>query len=459
MARRRRKQNRTVYRRRRISRAGFFLIFSMFVLGGLLLYGLKTGQIRWEKNGTQDSENQRGTGKDFKDHEPIRVVITTDGQGKVYHKQVQIRWEKNGTWTQKKNKVVKEKGDTVTLQWESQRRQSDFIAAAEKGRVQLCSVQRQQGNPFYHGSLRIHWTKKGFIVINRVPLRQYLYSVVSSEMDPSAPEEALKAQAVCARSYAWKQRKAGRYSSWKADIDDTTACQVYNNIQETAGTRKAVRETDGQVLHDGKTIVTAYYYSTSWGCSASNGQVWGSTEEKWYPVRGQNQEEKVLDLSEEKTFAAFLQQQNNGYDADGSWYRWNTVLDPDQIGRNLGIGCVQKVQILKRASSGILQKIRLTGTKGRKTLYGQQEIREKLSDGCIIEKQDGTRQKIQLLPSAAFYLKEGVQDGKNIFLCYGGGFGHGVGMSQVGACKMAEMGNDYREILKHYFAFCEADSF
>lgn len=133
------------------------------------------------------------------------------------------------------------------------------IPAHENG-IQLTSIQRQCGNPVYQGSLEIQRTDQGFTVINELPLETYLEAVVPSEMPSGYHKEALKAQAVCARTYAWKQMQEGRLSKYGADVDDSVNYQVYQNIAPQQATSEAVRDTEGKILCQNGKPVQAYYF-------------------------------------------------------------------------------------------------------------------------------------------------------------------------------------------------------
>ena len=98
-------------------------------------------------------------------------------------------------------------------------------------------------------------------MINELLLEEYLYAVVPSEMPASYPLEALKAQAVCARTYAYARILHAGLPEYGAHVDDSTAFQVYNNILENAQTTKAVRETKGELLWYGQELADTYYYS------------------------------------------------------------------------------------------------------------------------------------------------------------------------------------------------------
>ena len=108
-------------------------------------------------------------------------------------------------------------------------------------------------------------TEQGIVLVNELPLEEYLYAVVPSEMPASYPQEALKAQAVCARTYAYRYILRAGIPELGAHVDDTTAYQVYHNIEEHAASTTAVKETDGVLLTYEGEAAGNYYYSTSCG--------------------------------------------------------------------------------------------------------------------------------------------------------------------------------------------------
>ena len=122
------------------------------------------------------------------------------------------------------------------------------------------------------------------------------------------------------------------------------------------------------------------------------------------------------------------------------------TIDPDDI---------SQIKIVKRAESGVLQKIKLTGRNQELTVSGEYNIRCLLvpsSDTAVTLQDKSTRNGMSLLPSGYFFLEE-INDGEQItgYKIYGGGFGHGAGLSQNGADTLAEKGYDYREILTYFF--------
>lgn len=115
------------------------------------------------------------------------------------------------------------------------------------------------------GAVECYRVSEGIVLINELPLEEYLYAVVPSEMPASYPQEALKAQAVCARTYGYRYILHAGLPQLGAHVDDTTAYQVYHNIPENAASTTAVRETDGILLFYQGQPAQNYYYSTSCG--------------------------------------------------------------------------------------------------------------------------------------------------------------------------------------------------
>lgn len=441
------------------------LLFLVCLLVDCQKKGLLFGGKEKKEQLTEKEGEKKKTGKS-RDEKQIRVLLSNTDQSSIFHEEIIISASKEFCVERNGKKESYPAGKSVTFQRKDVKSAEEgIVLSCPKGRLKVMSVRRRQQIPSYRGTLKLIWKSQGILLMNKLSLRQYLYGVVPSEMSSEYPMEALKAQAVCARSFAWRQMKAGAYKKYGADVDDTTAFQVYNMAGEDSRSRKAVNQTDGEMLFHGKEVITTYYYSTSWGCSATAQEVWGGEKNaSCYPRKLQITEASKkttgltqLDLSDEKIFKAFMTKSLcNTYDEDSSWYRWKVRVSAKELGAWMGIGTVKKIQVIKREKSGILHEIQVTGTKGRRTITGQQDIREKLMvSGSLVEKKDGSSVELSMLPSAAFMIQDGVSRQKVHFLFSGGGFGHGTGMSQNGAEGMAEAGIGYREILMHYYSDCK----
>lgn len=413
----------------------FFI--SQLLLAALIAAGAVSLLYRYARYGQQKNSERT------EQLRIIRVRIKNQDFADDYHEEVRLSCEKD--WTVKKS-------DGSCLQYPPG--QSLHFAAADipvgetvciegtdGAALVLESIMRGSGVPQYGGKLYLTGTDRGISVINELLLEEYLYSVVSSEMPSSYPEEAQKAQAVCARTYAQNciRQNSGREA---ADLDDSVSFQVYNNQTGTKESKEAVKATEGIVLP----LDEIQYYSTS-----------GLTE-------------KRRDLGSEASFTAFL---NEVPDADAQygslWVRWSVSIPVAEVEKHftklVEAGAVQEgasvpqeteyenegitLASLTREADGQITSAVICkngktyvaeGEYTFRTIFGSESAQITLRDGSFT---DGMR----LLPSS-FCIIERLED---TFYIRGCGYGHGNGMSQCGAAEMAAKGLDYREILKYYY--------
>lgn len=447
----------------------------------------------------ESREEEEKTQKKYRDRE-IRVLIKTDGFASLFHRQVDFTSDGPYTVSVDGKQTLCKKGEKISFrsggQWKGKK---IVITPASERRLQILSVARQSRHPRYRGRIQLTWKKKGFLVCNRLSLEQYLYAVVPSELSTRSEMEALKAQAVCARSYACNQMKSKRYDKYQADVDDSVAFQVYNNIPEDARSRKAVDSTEGIVLSRKNQLVQAYYYSTSWGYTADGKDVWNTEGDIAYlksrfqitPESRKKTGKKAQSLSEEKAFLNFLRHPGcETYDSGAQWYRWSVSIERQSLSSRIDgllsacysenpdlvltqtadggyqrkalrpMGTVKKIRVERREDSGLVTEIVLVGTGNVVKVMTQYNIRRVLAPLYERVSCGGGKQKsrVQLLPSAAFSIGVLTEGKQTSFVITGGGMGHGAGMSQCGAARMAKLGSDYREILDHYFAGTELAS-
>ena len=300
----------------------------------------------------------------------------------------------------------------------------------------------------------------GLVVINDLNLETYLYSVVPSEMPASYEMEALKAQAVCARSYAYRQILLNGYASYGAHVDDSVSYQVYNNLPTDEKVMQAVNETAGKVLRFGEEVATTYYFSTSCGYT-TNETIWknGLAENSYISGKLLNDSMEKLDLRDEDNFRQFiLNEEYETYDSGESWYRWDMTVPAEHISAAIcgieDIGDVENIEVTERNDGGVVQKVLVTGEDGELELVYEHAIRVALNGkGETIRRtygKDATGGN--MLPSGFFVIDRIEEDGEiTAFRFRGGGFGHGAGMSQNGANHMAEAGKTYEEILGLFY--------
>ncbi|AFY79420.1 MAG: SpoIID/LytB domain-containing protein [Hydrococcus sp. C42_A2020_068] len=271
-----------------------------------------------------------------------------------------------------------------------------YIEPTEEGYVWI-------GDNWYRGRTELIRQGQGVTAINRVDLEEYLYSVVGSEAIPSWHQEALKAQAVAARTYALYQRAISANRLY--DLETTTQTQVYKGISsEYISTQEAVKATVGQILtYHGKTILAAFH-SSSGGHTENVEDVWSS---RLPYLRG------VID-----------------YDQRSPVFQWTKTFSSEELARRIsGIGNVKALIPERTTPRGRIVTMRIVGDRGTKTLTGAQ-LRQALD-----------------LRSTLFT----VSAENDTFQINGRGFGHGIGLSQWGTYYLADRGVDYQRILAHYY--------
>ncbi|MDD3252125.1 MAG: SpoIID/LytB domain-containing protein [Lachnospiraceae bacterium] len=390
----------------------------------------------------------------------IRVLLMNNQFQGLFHPSITIRSEGAVTIVQEKTEQTVEAGQELTFtSGDSVFQKGRLILTPSSGQELLVtSLARAQGAPGYDGRLEIVDTQEGLVLINELYLEDYLKKVVPSEMPASYEMEALKAQAVCARTYAYMQLQSNTYSQYGAHIDDSTNFQVYNNIATDHNTEEAVQQTYGKMLFYEGAPISAYYFSTSCGTTADS-SVWGSDPDDMPYLQSVALQpgRKSLELTDNDAFAAFIKKNDYpAYDADYPFYRWNATTTEEILTANIGgVGQVKNVKVTERGAGGVAQKLLVTGTEGEKTISGQNSIRAALGDASLtINRKDGkTTDGWRSLPSGFLTVDDlGTgEDGVHSFKIYGGGYGHGVGMSQNGAQGMAKDGMKYEDILQFYY--------
>jgi stage II sporulation protein D len=270
-------------------------------------------------------------------------------------------------------------------------------------------------NRWYRGRIFLVPTGSGLTAVNYVDLEQYLYSVIGAEMGGNWPEDALKAQAVAARSYALYERQSSAKRVY--DVGDTQGWQVYKGVEtESPGTYAAVKATAGQVLTYGGEVILAAYHAASGGHTENVEDVWG---ESLPYLRG------VPD-----------------YDQGTPGFQWTKSFSVAELSdRIAGVGNIVSVTPVRTTPTGGIVNIRVVGDAGTRSLRGDSlmEILGLRSSRFRVSPQGGGADKgNSKSPPAAFVFQ-------------GYGFGHRVGMSQWGAYNLAKRGYPYNAILAHYY--------
>lgn len=387
-----------------------------------------------------------------------------------------------------------EAGEIFSITPDSEYFESNRIYLKPKaltGRTIFTSIERNNAGQGYYGNFELVKREEGILLINEVLLEEYLYAVVPSEMPAYYPMEALKAQAISARTYAYDKMVHSKLSSYGANLDDSATYQVYNNIKENVNTTTAVKETRGKLLYAQNNLAGTYYYSTSCGFG-TDAAIWNANNVNTLPylkAKEMTLEEPsytIEDMRKEAIFTEFITKKNSShFEAEESWYRWNYAhshmdviaeklrkrlenypqyVSASKDGSVWGKEAFEEgfvitdIQVQKRGAGGTIEELLVTTDKGYFLVKNEYHVRAVLTDGeSIVQLQnENTYACGNLLPSAFFVIEPEYENNKvTAIRLTGGGFGHGVGMSQNGAKNLADRGYMAEEILGFYYEGCQ----
>lgn len=347
------------------------------------------------------------------------------------------------------------------------------------------------------GTLRFVVESDKIVAINELPVEKYLESVISSEMSATSSLELLKAHAVISRSWLLAQMKKRRevaesgnnfFSFTKKedtlirwyDREDHTLfdvcaddhCQRYQGITKETSPHvaEAIRQTKGQILMDGEEICDARFSKCCGGITEEFQYCWEDTPKTYLTaVRdiALGVEHTLPNLTNEEEAEkwirfnppAFCNTQDkkilsevlNDYDQETvNFYRWKETLSQEKLQQliadklKMNLGAILDMKAVERGKSGRISKLQIIGTEKTFTIGKELEIRRTLSDSHLL--------------SSAFVVDKYDKDEQGVPQCFeliGAGWGHGVGLCQIGAAVMGEQGYHYDAILLHYYQGAE----
>lgn len=347
------------------------------------------------------------------------------------------------------------------------------------------------------GTLRFVVESDKIVAINELPVEKYLESVISSEMSATSSLELLKAHAVISRSWLLAQMKKRRevaesgnnfFSFTKKedtlirwyDREDHTLfdvcaddhCQRYQGITKETSPHvaEAIRQTKGQILMDGEEICDARFSKCCGGITEEFQYCWEDTPKTYLTaVRDialgvEHTLPNLINEEEAEKWIRFnppafcntqdkkiLSEVLNDYDQETvNFYRWKETLSQEKLQQliadklKMDLGAILDMKAVERGKSGRISKLQIIGTEKTFTIGKELEIRRTLSDSHLL--------------SSAFVVDKYDKDEQGVPLCFeliGAGWGHGVGLCQIGAAVMGEQGYHYDAILLHYYQGAE----
>ncbi len=422
----------------------------------------ETGQEQLQRNSEEedsqenDAEAQSGVTEAY---QTVKVLLTNDNAQNALRSSFQIRC--TAGCTLKAGDETKEYGENTIV---TEKNIADFfedtdtvvtITPKKDRTIYIQEADTKSWSAPYRGSISVHCSEDGYWLINTVSMEEYLYGVVPGEMPEDFELEALKAQAVCARTFACDMICGTKFKAYGADVDDSVNSQVYNKNGENKKAIQAVDETKGMVLSEGDTLIPAdiYYYSTS--CGFTSGlEAWGQKNASYLACvttlkslpeecKIQQEEDSSVITKAVVDWDSYLKRTDlQAYDSHSRYFRWKAYVTlPEGY----------SVKIEKREESGVVTDISYQKGDSVRHVTTENDIRQDIGKYLtkIVDANGKEDCSANMLPSAWFTIENGQTEGSYV-LC-GGGFGHGIGMSQYGADGMAKEGKSFKEILNWFF--------
>lgn len=310
----------------------------------------------------------------------------------------------------------------------------------------------QSAKHLYGGSLRLQLNAYGsYTLVNNVPLETYLRGVVPHEIGAEAPLAALEAQAILARTYVLRNLR--RFAIDDYQLCATPECQVYKGLAQTyPAVDRAIAATKGLVLTYNNELVDALYSSTTGGITAPYSDLWDGPERPYLTAVvdavGNVWDLENKSLASESNFRSFINLKKGFNEEDWDWFRWRYETSLSDMTKFLnkylqrrkhpqaGFQKIHWVQVVERSPAGRVLKMEVQTDKGR----------------IEIEK-DQIRNAFWAPISTLFYIEPLYRDDRTLrgYAFVGGGFGHGVGLSQAGSHRLGKLGWSSERILSFYF--------
>lgn len=395
----------------------------------------------------------------------IEVEVAQPGRWQVWAKRdvyqtpLVRRWllhslEANGYATPYLDTEVLHQEPNIILEIEGQTYDYDEVEiTSSQNLVQVNTTNQPQAARLYGGSLALQPNAHGeFTLVNHVPLETYLRGVVPYEIGANAPAQAVAAQTIIARTYALRNLR--RFAVDDYQLCATVHCQVYKGLNDANATSdRAIAQTAGLVLTYENELIDALYSSTTGGITAGFEDTWDGLQRPYLrPVIDAPRPlwDIVKDpLNNESNFRRFISL-SKGFNETGrkGVFRWHKTRSIANLNQDLrkylqktrhplaDFKTIESMQVDRRSRSGRILTLNIETDKGKLQLH-KNEIRSALEPPR----------------STFFYLQPIYNDDKQLngYAFIGGGFGHGVGLSQYGSYNLANLGWSAKEILAFYY--------
>lgn len=435
------------------------------------------------------------------DYSSMRVALSTNGFSSLYHEKLEIKSSSSielyslmegysTNFPDDSNISIQITGSELNVTSKDWSRTFKHRVYIKGNGMYINSISRGSPafTPNYNGILEFTPSSKGILAINEVNLEDYLSKVVPSEMPASSALEALKCQAIAARTYAISDMLGNRYASLGFHVDDSTQSQVYNNMPAQENSTKAVNLTKGLIMTYDNEPIDAKYYSSSAGTGVNYSDIWfksdfSSDYRPYLTTKSYIQPDIGLPNSEEGWLNFYKNVNLKSIDSVSPYFRWRIEFPKAAINQSLNkslkiiferyrdfmvikendkvmnelpeLRNLNDIKVLKRSEGGNVIQLSFVFENATVDLAGDYYIRSAIRcskeyNGItipIVRHKGDPLTNANFLPSSFF----SIEKGDNKFIIYGGGYGHGAGMSQYGAMELGKAGLNYESILNTFY--------
>lgn len=456
------------------------------------------------KNTVTSYKDSKGKLKTFilldADYSTIRVGISTNNFSGLYHDKIDIssanpikiyslREDLNLTIPESTKISLEKLGSKMSLIVNNKVYNLKHRIYFKGSNMTLTSIKRgvPSFNPSYSNILEFEPRQNGILILNELLLEDYLKGVVPSEMPINYGIEALKCQAIAARTYAAASLFDTKYVDRGFYLDDSTNSQVFNNIQQKPLSNEAIKETEGLIMTYKNEPMDAKYYSSSCGSGVAYGEVFfradGTSDKRPYLVSNNFLIPKIeLPKTEEGWLGFFKKSDLEAIDSISPYFRWSVNFSEEGLKNTINnsialiyssrkdfisimkgkssvkgipkFNDIKDIKVVKRGSNGNIKELYIYGSNIQLSIREDYTIRsifrctpKYTGESTVVSLNDGTYSSSTFLPSSFF----SIEKKDNSYKFYGGGYGHGTGMSQYGAMNLSKEGMAYKDILDTYY--------
>jgi len=324
---------------------------------------------------------------------------------------------------------------------------NEYLQQKLEGVISITSNEDIKINGIVYGK-RLYLVKDSYgtwSLVQKLTFDKYLEGVLPHEIGANSPIEALKAQAIIARTWAFYN--SGRFKNDNYHLCITTQCQVYKpSLNRNKNINQAINQTNGLIITHNNKPINAFYHASNGGILALSSEAWKMNDYSYFQPKfdliNPDNYFQTLPFKKEFQLRNFLLNKKTNFLGDNHYlFRWHKKISSEKISHLLfqnkllkNNKSISNIRVVERGISGRVTKLEI--------------IVDKSSNNIILIK-DEIRRHLKFLPSNLFIIDK-LND--NFWIFKGGGFGHGVGLSQSGAIEMAKLGFDYKYILNHYYS-------